>query len=324
MLAVVRKFKLQNLLTNRNRLINLLLVGYLVIMIGFMLSRNMAITPDRFFVILLFGAVIVGRTRTFLKDWVPFIALLLAYELLRGFADTAGFGVHVGDLVSLERSIFGFIPTVELQRLFFNPAQIAWWDIGAVLIDFLHFPLPLLVAFYLWVKDRRAYWKFIIALLALSFAGFTTYLLFPAAPPWWASQKAHLIEVHKVVDYVVAQVGWGWDFSQIYNKLNPNPVAAMPSLHAAYPTLAFLALFSFRKKIGLLFLPYPFLVWLSVVYLGEHYVIDVIAGIIYAVVIYLAVYQQSVIRKVVSRVFSAAGRTGKKVLTLGGMGGNLV
>jgi membrane-associated phospholipid phosphatase len=176
--------------------------------------------------------------------------------------------------------------------------------------------LPLLVAFYLWVKDRSHYWKFIIALLTLSFAGFITYLVFPAAPPWYASQRAGLIEVHKVVDYVVAQIGWGWDFSRIYNNLNPNPVAAMPSLHAAYPTLAFLALFSFKKKIGLLFLPYPFLVWLSVVYLGEHYVIDVIAGIIYASGAYLVIYQQTLMRRIASKVFSVARRVMRKALTL--------
>ena len=64
--------------------------------------------------------------------------------------------------------------------------------------------------------------------------------------------------------------------------LNPNPVAAMPSLHAAYPWLSFLALRKYSKKLGWFFLPYPILVWFSVVYLGEHYVIDVIAGVVYA------------------------------------------
>jgi len=221
----------------------------------------------------------------------------------------------VENLVNLERSIFGFIPTVELQARFFNPAHIAWWDVLAVVIDFLHFPLPLLVAFYLWVKDKKHYWKFIIALLTLSFTAFITYLIFPAAPPWYASQRAGLIEVHKIVDYVVAQVGWGWDFSRIYNNLNPNPVAAMPSLHSAYPWLAFLTLFSFKKKIGLMFLPYPFLVWLSVVYLGEHYVIDVIAGVTYATFAYLVVFQNSFFRKQFSKIFLGIRNVTKNLLT---------
>lgn len=280
----------------RNKIINFLLVGYLLAIVIFMLSRNIAITPDRIFIFLLFGAVIIGRTKSFLRDWVPFIALLLGYEMLRGFATSSGFPIHVAEMVNLERSIFGFIPGVELQRLFFNPNHIHIWDIGAVLIDFLHFPLPLIIAFYLWMKDRKDYWKFVVALLFLSFSGFVTYLVFPAAPPWYADQKMHLIHIHKIVDTVVAQLHWGWDFSQIYNHLNPNPVAAMPSLHSAYPWLAFLVLRKANKKIALFFLPYPFLVWISVVYLGEHYVIDVIAGIIYASVAYLVVYHQRQIR----------------------------
>ena len=84
----------------------------------------------------------------------------------------------------------------------------------------------------------------------------------------------------KIIDIVISQIGWGWDYRQ-YHQLNLNQVAAMP-LHSAYPWLAFLALRSFNKKVGYTFLIYPVLVWISVVYLGEHYVIDVIAGIIYA------------------------------------------
>lgn len=256
----------------------------------------MSITPDRFFVVLLFGAVIVGRTRSFLRDWIPFIALLLAYEMIRGFADSSGFRVHVAELVNAERGIFGFIPSVELQKRFFNPEQLAFWDIGAVLIDFLHFPMPLIIAFYLWIKDRRHYWKFVISLLILSFSGFITYLIYPAAPPWYASSKAGLIEIHKIIDFVIAQIGWGWDFSRVYNNLNPNQVAAMPSLHSAFPWLGFLALRNFNKKLAYFFLPFPILVWISVVYLGEHYVIDVIAGIIYATSAYFLVYHNHIFR----------------------------
>ena len=270
-------------------------------MIGFMLLRNISITPDRFFVVLLFAAVIVGRTRLFLRDWIPFIALLLAYEMLRGFADTTGFRVNIANIVNVERSIFGFIPSVELQKHFFNPASIRWYDFAATIIDFLHFPLPLILAFYLWIKDRQQYWKFIVALLTLSFAAFITFLIFPAAPPWYAAQKAGLIQVYKIIDYVVRSVGWGWHLSQIYYQINPNPVAAIPSLHSAYPWLVYLALRQFNKKLSWFFLPYPFLVWLSVVYLGEHYVIDVLAGIVYSSGAFLLVYRGHTVLNLVKK-----------------------
>lgn len=295
----------------RNKIVTYILIAYLLAIVIFMLVRNMSITPDRFFIILLFAAVIVGRTKSFLRDWVPFIALLLGYEMLRGFADIAGFPIHVADMVNLERSIFGFIPGVELQKFFFNPNHIAPWDILATIIDFLHFPLPLLVAFYLWIHDKKAYWKFVIALLFLSFSGFLTFLIFPAAPPWYAAQNDHLIHIYKIIDYVIAHYGAQWNISTIYHELNPNPVAAMPSLHSAYPWLAFLALRNFSKKIGYIFLVYPILVWISVVYLGEHYVIDVIAGIIYASSAYFVVYHQRQIRVWLKTIFTLLYKQGK-------------
>lgn len=275
----------------------LLFVGYIVAVVLLMLYRNVSITPDRVFVILLFGAVILGRGLTFLKDWVPFIALLLGYELVRGFADTAGFPVRVGELVNMEVALFGFVPSEVLQRHFFDPNNIRFWDIGAVIIDFLHFPLPLLIAFYLWIKDKRFYWDFVIALLILSFSAFLTYLVYPAAPPWYAAKEAGLIEVTKIIDVVASHVGWGWDLSTIYHNLNPNPVAAMPSLHAAFPWLAFLALRNYNKKLGKLFLPYPILVWISIVYLGEHYIIDIIAGVTYASIAFFLVFHFAKIKR---------------------------
>ena len=78
----------------------------------------------------------------------------------------------------------------------------------------------------------------------------------------------------------------GWDLPSIYHNFNPNAVAAMPSLHAAYPFLVLLYALRFFKKKGLFFIPYVLGVWFSLVYLGEHYFVDVVAGAIYAVIFY--------------------------------------
>ena len=52
-----------------------------------------------------------GRTRLFLRDWLPFVVIFLAYELMRGIADDAGFPVHVTDVIAAERWLFaGTIP----------------------------------------------------------------------------------------------------------------------------------------------------------------------------------------------------------------------
>src|SRR3972149_516411 len=298
---------------NRQNTVTVLLVGYLAVIVALMLSRNISITPDRLFVFLLFAAVIVGRLKSFLRDWLPFVALLLAYEMLRGFADSH-FSVHVASLVAWERAAFaGHLPTEVLQDRFYQAGQVRWYDIGATIMYFLHFPLPLVAAFFLWLKDKSQYYRFIVALLALSFAGFVTFLLFPAAPPWYAANEG-LISVTKITNLAVDYLGWSWNISYYYQRLNPNPVAAMPSLHAAYPVLVLLALRAYKKKLFWFFLPYPFLVWFSIVYLGEHYVIDIIAGIFYAVATYYIVYHFEKIRSWVSPKVSTGFRSIKKLI----------
>lgn len=275
---------------NRENITTLLLITYLFSVVTYMIVKNISITPDRFFIFLLVAGVIAGRGIRFLKDWSPFFALLLGYEMLRGFADTAGFKVHIGDVVAAEKALFlGYMPPTLLQNWLYHPGQIAWYDIMSSVVYFLHFPLPLILGFFLWLKDRKQYFQFIVALLVLSFSGFLTYLIYPAAPPWYAAERG-LVEVDKIMNVIIDQVGWSWNLSYYYSNLNPNPVAAIPSLHAAYPTLVFLALRHYSRRLGYLFAPYPFLVWFSIVYLGEHYVIDALLGIAYAILAYNAAY----------------------------------
>ena len=289
--------KIINLVKKQN-VMTVILLTYLAAVVVFMIINSVSITPDRFVVFLFFGAVLLGRGMIFVKDWFPFLALLLGYEMLRGFADDKGLEVQVESLVNIERSVFGFIPTEKLQTLLYVPGQVNWYDWVVVIIYFLHFPLPLITAFFLWIKDKAQFHKFTISILVLSFAGFITFLILPAAPPWYAAERG-FVDTEKIINIIISQIGWDWNLSYYYNSLNPNPVAAMPSLHSAYPWLTFLALRNYSKKIGWIFLPYPLLVWFSVVYLGEHYVIDVIAGVAYAQMVFLVVYKFSKIKKFV-------------------------
>lgn len=295
-----------NFKLNRENTITLLLIVYLVGIIGFMIVRNISITPDRFFVFLLIGAVIAGRGLSFLRDWLPFVALLLGYEMLRGFAATTGFKVHIEDVVAAERLLFfGNTATEFLQDRFYKPDTVSWYDIVASVTYFLHFPLPLTVGFFLWIKKKSEYYKFITALLLLSFSAFLTYLLFPAAPPWYAANVGALNGVYKIINLTIDQIGWTWDLSSYYSQLNPNPVAAIPSLHSAYPVLVFLALYNYSKKLAWVFSPYIILVWITIVYTGEHYVVDIIPGVAYALGAYYLVYNFTPIRRFVTLKFNS-------------------
>jgi len=274
----------------QRRVVVLLLAGYLAAVMAFMLARNVSLTPDRIFLFLLLGSLLVGQVRRFLREWSPFLALIFGYELLRGFADDAGLAVHVGDLIGAERALFGFVPTQRLQEALYQPDAVRWYDVGATILYFLHFPLPLLTAFVLWLRDRGEYFRFVVALLALSFGGFVLFLLFPAAPPWYAAREGYLPGVEKIMGPIIERVGWGWNLSFFYEHLNPNPVAAMPSLHAAYPWLVALVLARIDRRWGAIAALYSLLVWTSIIYLGEHYAIDALAGAACATLAYAAVY----------------------------------
>jgi hypothetical protein len=161
---------------------------------------------------------------------------------------------------------------------------------------FLHFPLPLAIGFLLWIRQRRVYYDFVAALIVLSMAAFVTYLVLPVAPPWWADQYGYVTGVMHLspvgFDGLKNLFGFGnnyfFSYSSIYS-VNPNEVAAFPSLHAGYPFLAFLFARRAFGKAGWLMLAYTVCVWFAIIYLGEHWVVDIIGGVTYASLSYVAI-----------------------------------
>jgi len=145
-----------------------------------------------------------------------------------------------------------------------------------------HYVSPLVISLLLWRKQRAMYWAFAVGLVVLSYAGFVTYALFPAAPPWWATLHGYLSQQPiRLTHFMV---------SASVMMRSANPVAAMPSLHAAYPTyLALVAISVWGRRALPVFL-LPLGVIFSTVYLGHHYVVDALAGILYALVTFTTVY----------------------------------
>jgi hypothetical protein len=260
----------------RRRLLVAGSVLYLGLIFGVMLWRGIEIEPQWVALALLVIAVALGRGRQFIFDFFPFLLLFFAYEVMRGFASKTGFQPH--DLSGMELALFGgHVPTIVLQGALYQPDRIGWLDLAGMAFYFLHFVLPVAMGFVFWLRSRELYWRFAAALLLLSFLAFVTYLFFPSTPPWL--QFPH--EVHKVSNETVAKLHLAYFVSPIYGSLNPNLYAAFPSLHAAYPVLA--AIFAWRvdRRLALLLCAWAACVWFSVVYLGEHYVVDALDGLLY-------------------------------------------
>ena len=278
-----------------NRILLIAVALYVAILSGLMIARGIGVTPDVLLVGFGLAAVVLGRGRLFFRDWVPFIALFFAYELMRGYADDFGMAIHITDVIAIDRIIgLGTLPTQWLQGWFHPASGPDLVAVGATIVYFLHFPLPLAVGFLLWLKRRSLYYDFVAALIVLCIAGFVTFLFVPVAPPWYAAQHGFLngpdgrplIQYLKPVgfDELASWLGFNGHYLYTYTfyDIGPNPVAAFPSLHAGFPFLAFLFALRGFGRAGWLVLGYFALVVFSIVYLGDHYVIDAIAGVAYA------------------------------------------
>ena len=257
------------------------LVGTILLITIFAQSPSWP-TPDKLLLFMTFASLTFGQARAMLKRFVPFVSLLLVYESFRGLAHQLNSHAHYLWMPAADRTIFGVLPTAWLQQHWWN-GHVQWYDFAFYIFYMLHFVFPIALAVLVWKLRDKFYWQYISNYIVLSFAGFLTYLVYPAAPPWMASEQ-HLIEpITRVSSSVWYALGIH-DFPSVYNKIAPNPVAAVPSLHAAYATLFVLCVYRlFGKRWAAIGMIYPLMIWLGTVYQGEHYAIDAILGIGYAI-----------------------------------------
>jgi hypothetical protein len=225
-----------------------------------------------------------GYARGVLVDWIPFIALLIAYDSLRGSAGHL-FAVHYLPQIQADQALFGgSTPTVVLQHWLWH-GHVAWYDVIVWAVYLTHFFATPMVAAILWKIDRQRFRTFVIYVAALSCAGLATYALYPAAPPWMAAQ-AHLISpVARIVPLVWPAVGLHNAGSMVeHGYAYANNVAAVPSLHAAFSLLIAITLWPRKHRwLRPLVVLYPLAMAFSLVYGAEHYVSDIALGWMYTV-----------------------------------------
>jgi len=226
-------------------------------------------------------AMLEKRSTSFLAQWTPFYLLILLYDSFRGIADDLAARVEYVRLINWEKWLFnGQLPTLWLQQHFHTYLEGFPGRILAIFY-FGHFILPLACLYWAWRKNHRAFLCCMISLCFLSLAGFVTFYLFPAAPPWLASHKGYLPPVQQYIIQHIEAISV--KLPRIYVQMNSNPVAPFPSLHAGYPLLwLFCGLKYFPRRAIIPLLVNVIAVALAIVSFGEHYVVDVLAGWAYA------------------------------------------
>jgi membrane-associated phospholipid phosphatase len=256
--------------------------AYLVIVVVAYWRVHELQDSDFAFLLLILVAFALGRLSNFIRDWTPVVLLFFSYEYLHGYADKIVGTIHSTDVIQLEEKLFGTpVASATLQRIFYTPGNPHWYDYATAVLYGAHSFVVLFIAFGLWIYRRELYFRWAKLFIYLSFAGFITYVLFPAMPPWMAAHNHLIPSIHKIVDEIMPDGTVG-----VVNSLNSNLVAAMPSLHAAYPTLGFLFMLRYFRKFAALYALYCLSVYVGVVYAGEHFIVDVIAGIIYAAAVF--------------------------------------
>lgn len=238
----------------------------------------------------------IGRswraTAQVIIDWLPFTAVLMLYDQTRGIADGLGLGLHEQDVLDAEKWLFGGIePPLWLQQQLYDPAHVHWYDALITLVYVSHFLATPVLAAVLWLRDRTLWLRYISRVVVLALAGLVTYCVFPEAPPWMAARDGLSAPVARL-----SARGWIWlhagNLDTVLGRAQSegaNPVAAMPSLHLAFAVLVALTIGTrLRSRWRWLLALYPAAMGFTLVYTGEHYVLDLIVGAAYAITVHLA------------------------------------
>lgn len=277
-----------------------LMLGYLVGYLVWLKVRGL--TVDRVSVAIAVGIFLacafVGRTwRTWgvlLLDCVAYCVMWLAYEKTRGAADDGvsifglfrvKFPLQVDAFREVDRFLFfGHDPNVVLQEHFWE-RTVRWWDVVAGTTYMTHFVFPMIVMAALWATSHRQWARFMKRFASLLFIACLLFVVLPTAPPWMLGSPKYayglLPELHRNAGRGFYHIGFE-SFRDGYKLAlsNGNGVAAMPSLHASFALIvpAFFLPWIRPKWLKALVLVFPVVMLTSLVYLGEHWVIDGLVG----------------------------------------------
>jgi membrane-associated phospholipid phosphatase len=173
----------------------------------------------------------------------------------------------------------GELPSARLQRALGQPGQVRVLDRVLSMVHWTWFFEPHLALIWILARRNERFASAARQMSATYDLGCVGYLALPTAPPWWAAEEGHTDgeEVRRVMIDVGEEV-WGRAWPKLYDSLGGNPWAAMPSLHFATSVLAAILLTEANPAAGAVGWGYALTLGFGLVYLGEHYVTDLVAG----------------------------------------------
>jgi len=182
--------------------------------------------------------------------------------------------------VDVDRAIgAGKLPNARLQRALSRLPRVGIVNRFLTWAHWIWFFEPYLALALILARDHDRFPRAARQMAAVFDLGCAVYFAVPTAPPWWAAENG--VTGEEEVRRIMVEVGeetWGSAWPKMYDALGGNPWAAMPSLHFATSVTAALALAETGKVEGALGWGYAGTLGFALVYLGEHYVTDLLAG----------------------------------------------
>jgi membrane-associated phospholipid phosphatase len=229
-------------------------------------------TPTLFF---LLGVPIVGVAgfyRRSARGWGALLMIVLSYEALAGPIDALADKGRVLSLSYIDKSLWGFNLTGWVQT---SLASATMTFVTVMLYEML-IPMVAATSFLVWRYDRPDFGKYITAMVLTSYAALVTFMLLPTSPPWFSGVASNLLQSSGLASVPSF-------LSPLAQLFEPDKFAAFPSLHAAYTVICSYFLLKTNRKPGAFAVLVTGGTFFSTMYLGQHYLIDLLAGTVYAI-----------------------------------------
>jgi len=232
-------------------------------------------------------------SRKVLLCLVFFILYWLLYDSSRIYPNYLVNPVHIAEPYELEKAWFGISTPqgVLTPNEFFQTHTHPFLDVLSAVFYLMWVPVPVGFAVWLYFKDRFLLLEFSFAFFLLNAIGLLIYYLYPAAPPWYVeeygfAENFDILGQAAGLANVDALLGVDF-FKNMYEK-NANVFAAIPSLHSAFPLITLL--YGWKKGLrwgNVFFFVVCLGIWFAAVYTRHHYILDVLLGILCAVLSYV-------------------------------------
>jgi hypothetical protein len=233
--------------------------------------------------------------------------------------------VRVEYPIKVDRALFGSPPTAVLQRALSRPGHPTILDYGLVFLHWGWFLQPHSASAWILWRHPDRFPQAAALICGIFDIGLIGYFVIPTAPPWWAAEQGiaaqtwnrhgerppgtvtsrdlEVTSTRRIMVDVGERV-WGSLWPGLYRFFGGNPLAAMPSLHFGTSVMAASVLDDHGFVPGLLGWGYASVLGFALVYLGEHYVVDLAAGLALAAAIRAAA---PVVAPAVARLTRAIG-----------------